>query len=116
MFKSVEDIQKLGQTQIEAATASAAAVSRGVQQIATEASAYAKRSVEDGSAAATRLMGSKSLDGAVQVQAEYAKSALEGLMAQAGRMSSLMMSVSKDAAKPFEAVMPFGFGGETGRR
>lgn len=116
MFKSVEDFQKLGKSQIEAATASAAAVSRGVQQIATEASAFAKRSVEDGSAATTRLMGAKSLDGAVQVQAEYAKSALEGLVAQAGRMGSLMMGVGKDAAKPFEAVMPFGFGAKAGDR
>lgn len=116
MFKSVEDLQKLGKGQIEAAAASAAAVSRGVQQIATEASAYAKRSVEDGSAATTRLMGVKSLDGAVQVQAEYAKTALEGMVAQAGRMGTLMMAVGKDAAKPFEAAMPFGFGSKTGGR
>lgn len=114
MFKSVEDFQNLGKSQIEAATASAAAVSRGVQQIAGEASAYAKRSLEDGSAATTRLMGAKSLDGAVQVQAEYARAAFEGMMAQASRMSSLMMSVGKDAAKPFEGVMPFG--GKAGGR
>ena len=108
MFKSVEDLQKLGRSQFEAATASAAAVSRGVQLLAAETSAYAKRSVEDGSAATTRLLGAKSLDGAVQVQAEYAKSAFEGLVAQAGRMGSLMMSLGKDAAKPF--------GGKTGDR
>ena len=110
MFKSVEDIQKLGKSQIEAATASAAAVSRGVQQIAAEASTYAKRSIEDGSAATTRLMGATNLDGAVKVQAEYARTALEGLMAQAGRMNALVMAVGKDVAEPFGAVMPFGFG------
>ncbi len=114
MFNSVDDFQKLGKDQIEAAKASAAAVSRGVQQIVTETSAYAKRSVEDGSTATTRLMGAKSLDGAVQVQADYAAQALQGLMAQAGRMGSLMMAVGKDAAKPFEAVMPFG--GKAGPR
>ncbi|WP_237476699.1 phasin family protein [Lichenibacterium dinghuense] len=115
MFKSVEDFQQFGKSQIEAATASVAAVSRGMQQMATEASAYAKRSVEDGSAATTRLMGAKSLDGAVQVQAEYAKAAFEGLTAQVGKMSALMMSVGKDAAKPFEAVMPFDLGKSGGR-
>lgn len=116
MFKSVEDFQLLGRSQVEAATASAAAVSRGVQQIASEASAYAKRSIEDGSAATSRLMGAKSLDGAVQVQTEYAKAALEGLMAQAGRMGSLLASVGKDAVEPFEGVMPFGLGGKVGGR
>lgn len=115
MFKSVEDLQAFGRGQMEAATASAAAVTRGVQQIAAETSAYAQRSVEDGSAATTRLMGARSFDGAVQVQADYARSALEGLVAQASRMSSLMMSVGKEAAKPFEAATPFGFG-RTGSR
>ncbi len=114
MFKGVEDLQKLGRTQIGAATASAATVSRGVQQIAMEASANAERSVEDGSAAATRPMGAKSLDGAVQGRAEYVKLALEGLAKQAGRMDSLMTSVGKDAAKPFEGAMPFGLGGKAG--
>ena len=42
--------------------------------------------------------------------------AFEGLVAQASRMSSLMMSVGKDAAKPFEAVMPFDLGGKAGGR
>ena len=108
MFKSVEELQKLGRSQLEAAAASAAAVSRGVQQIAAETSTFAKRSVEDGSAATTRLMSAKSLDGAVQVQADYAKTAFEGLVAQASRMGSLMVAVGTEAAKPFEGVSPFG--------
>ena len=107
MFKSVEDVQQFGKSRIEAATASAAAVSRGVQQIATEASAFAKRSIEDGSAATTRLMGASSLDVAPRVQADYAKATLEGSMTQAGRMGALMLDVGQDAAKPFEATTPF---------
>ncbi|RYC31213.1 phasin family protein [Lichenibacterium minor] len=109
-FKSFEDVQKLGKSQIEAATAFAAAVWRGVQQIAAEPSTYAKRSIEDGSAATTRLMGVTNLDGAVKVQAEYARTTLAGMMAQAGRMNALVMAVGKDVAEPFRAVMPIGFG------
>ena len=116
MFKSVEDLQKLGKGQIEAAAASAAAMSRGLQQIAAESSAFAKRSVEDGSAATTRLMGQRSLDGAVQVQTEYAKATFEGLMAQASRMSGLVMSVGRDVAKPYEGAMPFDLGGKASGR
>ena len=106
MFKSVEELQEFGRSKMEAAAASAAAVSRGVQQIAAESSTFAKRSVEDGSAATTRLMSAKSLDGAVQVQADYARTALEGLVAQANRMGALMMAVGTEAAKPFGGVTP----------
>ena len=72
MFKTVDDMPMLGKSQIEAATASAAAVSRGFQQIAAEASDFSKKSMEDGSAAITRLLGVKSLDAVIQVQTEYA--------------------------------------------
>ena len=65
IFKSVEKLQQLGRSQIEAATASAASLSRSLQQIAAETSAFARQSVEEGTAATTRLMGSKSLDGVV---------------------------------------------------
>ncbi len=106
MFKSVEELQQFGKSQIEAATASAATLSRGFHQMAAETSAFARQSVEEGSAATTRLMGSKSLDGAAQVQADYAKTAMAGLVAQAGRMGSLMMSVGKDATRPFQAAAP----------
>ena len=67
----------------------------GLEQAVTETIAALKRSA-------------KSLDGAVQVQADYAKTAFEGLVAQASRMGSLMVAVGTEAAKPFEGVSPFG--------
>ncbi len=105
MFKTVEDMQKLGKSQIEAMTASAAAVSRGLQEIAAESSAYTTKSLEDGSAAVSRMMGAKSLEGTVEVQTDYAKGAVAGLMAQAGKVGALFVSVGKDATKPFEGAM-----------
>ena len=105
MFKTAEDLQSMGKGQFEAATASAAAVSRGLQQLAVETSAYTKKSVEDGSAAVTRLMSTKSLEGAMQVQADYAKSVMDGMMAQGGKVGALMMSVGKDAFSPFEGAL-----------
>ena len=104
MFKTVEDMQKLGKSQIEAATASAAAVSRGLQQIAAETSDFSKKSMEDGSAAVTRLLGTKSLDAVVQVQTDYAKASYASMMAQATKVGEMLTSVGKDAYKPFEGT------------
>ena len=105
MFTTAEDLQTMGKSQIEAATASAAAVSRGLQQIATEASAYAKKSVEDGSAAMTRLLGTKSLAGALEVQADYATAVVDGMMTQGSKVGALMMALGKDAVRPFEGAL-----------
>ena len=103
MFKTVEDMQKLGKSQIEAATASVAAVSRGFQQIAAETSDFSKKSMEDGSAAVTRLLGVKSLDAAVQVQTDYAKTSYASLMAQSAKVGEMLTAVGQDAFKPFES-------------
>ncbi len=47
----------------------------------------------------------KTLDKAFEIQADYAKTAYEGLVAQATKMGELYTAMAKDAFKPFEAVI-----------
>ena len=105
MFKTVEDFQQLSRTQFEATTQSAAAVSRGLQQIALEASDLSKRTIEESSAAFGKLIGVRSLDGAIQVQTDYAKTAYEHAVTGATRFGELFASMAKDAYRPFEGAM-----------
>lgn len=104
MFKSVENLQQISRSQIEATTQSAAALSRGLQQMATEAAELSKKSMEDGSAVFTKLIGVKSLDNAIQIQADFAKTSYDSMMAGVTRMGELMASLAKDAYTPFEQV------------
>lgn len=102
MFKTVEDLQRIGRSQIEATSQSAAALARGVQQIAQEASERSKKSVEDSSAAFAKLFGVQTLDGAIQVQTDFARTSYEDVVASYRRFGELFASIAKDAYGPFE--------------
>lgn len=105
MFKNFEDMQKLGKDQLEAATAASSAFTKGLQQIAAEATEYSKKSLETSTAAIEKLMGVKSADAAFQIQSDYVKSAYEAFVAQTTKMGELYTSLAKEAIKPVEAAV-----------
>ena len=110
MYKSVEDFQSVAKQGFDAYVASANAFTKGFQAIATEAADYTKKSFEDSVALTEKVMASKSIEKAFELQQAHATKAYEGFMAQANKMNQLYMDAAKDAFKPFEAqiekVMP----------
>jgi len=105
MFKNFEDVQKLSKEQLDAASALSAAMTKSVQQIAAEATDYSKKSVETASAAFEKLVGAKSIDVALQVQGDYAKSAYEAFVAQSTKMGELYAGLAKEMFKPVETAV-----------
>lgn len=105
MFKNLEDMQKFGKDQMEAATAASATFTKSVQQIATEVTDYSKKSLEASTAAMEKLIGAKSPDVAFQVQSDFMKSAYEAFVAQATKMGELYTNLAKDAFKPVETAV-----------
>jgi hypothetical protein len=103
--KTFEDMQKLGKDNMDAAMQSFGAVSKGFQAIAVEVADYSKKAFEQGSAAAEKLMGAKSLDKAVEVQSDYVKSAYEGFVAQATKLGELYADLAQETYKPFEGYL-----------
>jgi hypothetical protein len=99
-YEKVRDYSKEG---MDAALKAFGAVSQGAQAITVEATDFAKRSLEQGTAAFEKLTAAKSLDKVVEIQTEYARTAYEGLVAQAGKMGTLYADLAKDTMKPFEA-------------
>jgi hypothetical protein len=104
MLKNFDDVQKLNKDNLEVAMKSFGAVSKGLQAIAVEVADYSKKSFEDGSAAFEKLIGAKSLEKAIEIQSDYAKSAYEGFVAGATRIGELYADIAKETYKPFEAV------------
>ena len=80
-------------------------VSKGWQTIATEFADYSKKSFEDGSAALEKLFGAKTLEKAIEVQSEYAKTAYEGFVAQATKIGELYTDLAKETYKPLEGML-----------
>ena len=105
MVKNIEDIQKLGKDNMDAAMNSLGAMSKSLQAIAVEAADCSKKSFEQVAATAERLVGAKSLDKAIEMQGDYVKSAYEGFIAQAARFGELYADLAQASYKPFEGYM-----------
>jgi phasin family protein len=93
MFK-VEDNQNYGKEQFE-----------GIQAIATAYGDYSKKSYEDTKSFVEKLSGVKSLDKAIEVQTEYAKSAYESFVAESQKIAGLYTDLVKQACKPLEGMV-----------
>jgi phasin family protein len=105
MFTNVEDFQKFGKSQFEAITAATTTVTKGLQEIAAESSDYSKKSLAASSAVVEKLLGAKTVETAIQIQTDFAKSAYEGFVAQATKINELYSKVAKEAFKPVETAM-----------
>lgn len=104
-MKGFEDVQKLGKDNVELTMKSFGAVSKSFQAIAVEVADYSKKSFEDGSATFEKLIGAKSLEKAIEIQSEYAKTAYEGFVAGATRIGELYADMAKELYRPFEAAV-----------
>lgn len=98
----IEDVQKFGKDNVDAAIKSFGAFTKTGQQIATEVADYSKKSFEDGTKVMERLLGAKSLDKAIEIQTDYAKNAYENFVAQATKIGELYADFAKQSYKPFE--------------
>ncbi len=103
MIKSFEEAQNWGKEGLEAYVASATALTKGFQTIATEFADYSRKSFEEGSAVVEKAMSAKSFDKAVEVQQGYAKAASEAYLSEMSKIGELYKETAKEAYKPFEA-------------
>ncbi len=101
-----DQIQKLGKDNTDAALKSFGAVSKGAQAIAVESADFAKKSFEQGTATIEKLVGAKTLDKALEIQADYLRTAYEGVVAQSTKIGALYADVAREAFKPYEAFVP----------
>lgn len=100
-----EDFQKLSKQQLDAVSAATATVAKGLQEIASESSEYSKKAFAQNSAVVERLLGAKSVETAIQIQTEYAKSAYEGFVAQASKINEICVKLAAEAFKPVETAI-----------
>ena len=102
MIKNIDEMQKLSKDNVDAALKSFGAVSKATQTIATEVADYSKKAFEDGTKVVEKMFGAKSLDKAIEIQTDYAKTAYEGFVAQATKIGELYADLAKETYKPYE--------------
>jgi hypothetical protein len=92
----------LGNRGVEAAASAASSLAGSFQMFADEATDYSKKSLESGSAFIEKLRGAKSLESAIQIHSDYAKSAFAEFLAYLVKMSDLYCNLFKRGATPIE--------------
>jgi phasin family protein len=101
----IEDIQQYGKEHLETVVASANTLQSGFQAIASAYGDYTKKSFEDTKSFVEKLSGVKSLDKALEVQNEYAKSAYETFVAESQKIAGLYTDLAKETFKPLEGIV-----------
>ena len=101
----VEDIQQYGKEQLETAVASATSLQNGFHAIASAYGDYTKKSFEDTKSFVEKLSGVKSVDKALEVQTEFAKSAYETFVAESQKIAGLYSDLAKQTFKPMESIV-----------
>jgi hypothetical protein len=102
MVKNFDEMQKVGQENAETAMKSFGMISNHMQTIATEMADYSKKSFDDGTKVFEQLLGTKSVEKAIELQQGYFKSAYEAFVAQATKIGGLYTDLAKEIYKPLE--------------
>jgi len=85
---------------LEAVIASVTAATKGAEALGAQAIAYSKAGFETQVAAAKSLASAKSVQEVVELQTSFAKTFLEGYLAEVGKMSETVSASVKDTVKP----------------
>ena len=104
MIGNFDEIQKASKDNMDVAVKSMGAFTKGVQALAAETADYSKRSFETSAKAFESLMSAGSLDKAVEVQSDFVRTAYEGYVSQATKVSEICSAMARDAYKPYEGL------------
>ncbi|MFY9699750.1 MAG: phasin family protein [Rhodoplanes sp.] len=103
MFNILDDLTKYNN--MDTAMRSLTVISKGVQELASGAADYSKKSVEQSTEALEKMLAARSLEKAMEIQSDYIKAAYESFIAESNRVSELCADVAKEVYKPFEAYV-----------
>ena len=78
--------------------------SKGLQAIATETAEFTKKNFEASVSHFQTLMSAKSVEAAIEIQSSFAKTLLEGYMAEMTKLGEMYADLAKEAYKPVEAA------------
>jgi hypothetical protein len=103
--KTTKEFQKLGKENYDAVVRSYGEINKGFQNIGARTTTYSKQAFADASSTFEKLIGAKSLEHAMEIQSQYAKTAYDNWVAEASKIGEMYASVARDAYKPVEKAV-----------
>src|SRR5215470_13942625 len=86
MMSNFQDMQRLGQTNMDTAVKLFGELNKGWQAIAAEMTDYTKRSFDMGTAAVEKMITAKSLEQAFEIQSDFARRCYNDYMHQMSKI------------------------------
>ena len=102
---SMTELSAQSKQNLEALTASATAAQKGAEALSKQALEYSKSSWEHGVAAAQTISQARSVQELIELQTNYAKSAMEVYMSEVSKMTETLTASVKDSFKPINERM-----------
>ncbi|MGV3552692.1 phasin family protein [Rhizobium sp.] len=103
MFK-FDDANLYGKDAMDTLLKSYSAATKGFQAIASETADYSKKAYEANVAHMEALMSVKSLEAAVELNTSFAKSSVEGYLAELNKLGEMYSDFAKQTYTPAQAA------------
>ena len=97
---ALNDLNAQSKRNLEAVVESVTAATKGAETLSNEAMSYTKKAVESQVEQARALSGARSVQEVVELQTNYAKTAMETYIAQMNKAAEIMSSVVKESFRP----------------
>jgi phasin family protein len=97
---SLAELSAHSKSNLEALTASATAAQKGAEALSAQALSYGKTSWEHSVAAAQTMSQARSVQELIELQTNFAKSAMETYLAEVTKMTETLTGSVKDSLKP----------------
>ncbi|MGO9740505.1 MAG: phasin family protein [Roseiarcus sp.] len=99
-----EDFQKYSKQQMDAVDSAAATWTKALQDIAAETTEYSKKTIAANTAVIEKLLGAKSVEGAIEIQSAFVKGAYDDFVVEATKLNEMCAKLAAEAFKPVETV------------
>jgi hypothetical protein len=96
--------QQNGKEQVDTGTASNNTIPGSFQAIVTAYGDYSKKSFEDTKSFVERLSGVRSLDKAIEIQTEFARTAYKTFVTESQKIGGLYGDLAQQSYKPFGSI------------
>jgi phasin family protein len=100
LFAGYEQLADLGRENFAAVLRANAAWSEGLEAIGKEVILYARSTFEQAAETATALLGAKTLEDVLQVNAQFAKANFERMVERSAKLSEMGVKVTSEALAP----------------
>ena len=99
-FENFDQVSDFNRENVEAVIVSSNIVAKGFEVVGKEVAAYAQKAAEANMAAAKKLSSAKNPQDLMDMQAEWAKTAFDGFVAESTKLQDLSVKVSNQASQP----------------